>query len=82
MDDKKMSAGSKAALQSVKRFRKLASLAMLAFNATTVEIGYLDAVCSTIADTVGGKYITGRDFLFGLITVLTHIPKMIGGLGN
>jgi len=31
---------------------------MLGVNFTTIEVGYIDAMCSMLADAIGDKYLT------------------------
>ena len=65
-----------------KKFRKLASLSMLAINFTTIEVGYIDALLSAIADSVGGKYFTKTDLMHGYGLALRHLPNIIANIGN
>ena len=65
-----------------KKFRSLASLSMLAVNFTTIEVGYIDALLSSIADSVGGKYFTKSDLLYGYGQALKHLPRIIANIGN
>ena len=55
---------------------------MLGVNFTTIEVGYLDALCSMLADAVGGKYITPADMRKAFAQCIAHTGKMIKGLGN
>lgn len=65
-----------------KRFRSFASLSMLALNFTTIEVGYIDAFLSSIADSIGGKYFGKEDLAVGYAETLKHLPKMLCNLGN
>lgn len=65
-----------------KRFRNFASLSMLALNFTTIEVGYIDAFLSSIADSIGGKYFTKSDLAEGYKQTLMHLPCMLCNLGN
>lgn len=65
-----------------KRFRSMASLSMLALNFTTIEVGYIDAFLSSIADSIGGKYFGKRDLMYGYRQTLFHLPIMLSNLGN
>jgi hypothetical protein len=57
-DGKAYSDLKKSGMQLTKKFRKLATLSMLAVNFTTIEVGYLDAFLGALADACGGKYFT------------------------
>ena len=65
-----------------KRFRSFASLSMLALNFTTIEVGYIDAFLSAIADSVGGKYFGKEDLAVGYKETLLNLPQMLCNLGN
>lgn len=65
-----------------KKFRSLASMSMLAINFTTIEVGYIDALMSSIADAVGGKYFTKGDLMYGYGLALRHLPYIIANIGN
>lgn len=65
-----------------KKFRSLASMSMLAVNFTTIEVGYIDALMSSIADAVGEKYFTKGDLLYGYGLALKHLPYIIANIGN
>ena len=65
-----------------KKFRSLASMSMLAINFTTIEVGYIDALLSSIADAAGGKYFTKGDLSYGYMTALKHLPFIIANIGN
>lgn len=65
-----------------KKFRSLASMSMLAINFTTIEVGYIDALLSSIADAVGGKYFTKGDLSYGYMTAIKHLPFVIANIGN
>ena len=73
---------NKTATTIGKKFRKLASMSMLAINFTTIEVGYIDALLSAIADSVGGKYFTTEDLRYGYGLAARHLPYIIAGLGN
>ena len=47
-----------------------------------IEVGYIDALCSMMADAVGGKYLTGADMRKAFAQCITHTGKMLKGLGN
>lgn len=68
--------------QMSKRFRSFASLSMLALNFTTIEVGYIDAFLSAIADSVGGKYFDKTDLMVGYKETLLNLPAMLCNLGN
>lgn len=55
---------------------------MLGVNFTTIEVGYIDALCSMMADAVGGKYLTGADMRKAFAQCIAHTGKMLKGLGN
>lgn len=65
-----------------KKFRSLASMSMLAINFTTIEVGYIDAFLSAIADAVGGKYFTKKDLSYGYGLVAKHFPFIVANIGN
>lgn len=65
-----------------KKFRRLASMSMLAINFTTIEVGYIDALLGAISDSVGGKYFTMSDLRHGYWQTLKHLPRILGNLGN
>lgn len=65
-----------------KKFRSLASMSMLAINFTTIEVGYIDALLSAIADSVGGKYFTKSDLAHGYALAARHLPFILGNIGN
>ena len=65
-----------------KKFRSLASMSMLAVNFTTIEVGYIDAFLSSLADAIGGKYFTKSDFLYGYAQSVQHLPFIIANIGN
>lgn len=65
-----------------KNVRRLASMSMLALNFTTIEVGYIDALLGSIADSVGGKFFTKSDLLYGYSQVLIHLPWMLANLGT
>ena len=73
---------NKAMTNVGKKFRKLASLSMLAINFTTIEVGYIDAFLSAVADSVGGKYFTKQDLMYGYGQALKHLPNIIANIGN
>lgn len=80
--NEKITNAKQRTIQATKTVRNWASIAMLGINFTTIEVGYIDAMLSMLADSVGGKYITGRDYRHALWEVIKHLPKMINGLGN
>jgi len=55
---------------------------MLGVNFTTIEVGYLDALCSMFADAMGGKYITAADMRKAFAYCIAHTGKMLANLGN
>lgn len=72
----------KSTMQITKKFRSLASLSMLALNFTTIEVGYLDALLGSIADSIGGKYFTPTDLATGYWETLKSLPQILGNLGK
>jgi len=69
-------------MQATKKVRNIASVAMLGLNTFTIAVGYLDALSSMLADSVGGKYLTPSDFKYGLGISATHTFRMLSNLGN
>ena len=82
-DDKKSYSNlEKSIMQVSKKFRKLASMSMLALNFTTIEVGYLDAFLGALADAVGGKYFTTQDLRKGYWDAFKSWPTIIANMGN
>ena len=80
--NEKITDAKQRVIQGTKTIRNLASVAMLGVNFTTIEVGYIDAMCSMIADSIGGKYITGADIRKAFLECIRHTGKMLSGLGN
>lgn len=80
--EEKITPSKQRAIQTTKTIRNLAAVAMLGVNFTTIEVGYIDALCSMLADAVGGKYITGADMRKAFAQCIAHTGKMLKGLGN
>lgn len=80
--EEKVTPSKQRAIQATKTIRNLAAVAMLGVNFTTIEVGYIDALCSMLSDAVGGKYITGADMRKAFAQCIAHTGKMIKGLGN
>jgi len=80
--EEKITPSKQRAIQATKTIRNLAAVAMLGVNFTTIEVGYIDALCSMLADAVGGKYLTGSDMRKAFAQCIAHTGKMIKGLGN
>lgn len=81
-DTKAHSKFYKATMQISKKFKHLASMAMLGVNFTTIEVGYIDAFLKAVADAHGGKYFTKTDLLTGWWQTLKHLPNMLMNLGK
>lgn len=69
-------------IQKGKTIRRIVSVAMLGVNFTTIEIGYLDAMASAFTDAIGGKYMTKKDFVYGLAASAKHTFSCLGNLGK
>lgn len=69
-------------IQTTKTIRNFASVAMLGINFTTIEVGYIDAMCSMLVDGIAGKYITLHDMRVALGDCIKHTPKVLSGLGK
>lgn len=80
--NEKITSAKQRVIQSTKAIRNFASVAMLGINFTTIEVGYIDAMCSMLADGIAGKYITLEDMRVALIDCIKHTPKVLAGLGN
>lgn len=80
--DEKSNKISQATTTMGKRFRRLSSYAMLGLNFTTIQVGYIDAFLSAIADAVGGKYMTKKDLAYGYWQTLKNLGPMLLNLGN
>lgn len=80
--DEKITPAKQRVIQSTKAIRNFAAVAMLGINFTTIEVGYIDAMCSMLADGIAGKYITLEDMRVALIDCIKHTPKVLAGLGN
>ena len=81
-DGKAYSDLKKSGMQLTKKFRKLATLSMLAVNFTTIEVGYLDAFLGALADACGGKYFTKQDLMTGYWQALKSWPVILKNMGN
>lgn len=80
--DEKITPSKQRTIQATKTIRNLAAVAMLGVNFTTIEVGYIDAMCSMLSDAVGGKYITGADMRKAFAYCIAHTGKMLSNLGN
>ena len=80
--EEKITPAKQRTIQATKTIRNLAAVAMLGVNFTTIEVGYIDALCSMIADAVGGKYLTGVDMRKAFAQCIAHTGKMLKGIGN
>lgn len=80
--NEKITKNKQAWIQRGKLMRNAASVAMLGVNFTTITVGYVDALCSLIADAVGGKYITTSEVRDAFGVCIAHLPKVLNGLGN
>ena len=80
--DEKITPSKQRTIQATKTIRNLSAVAMLGVNFTTIEVGYIDALCSMMADAVGGKYITGADMRKAFAQCIAHTGKVLKGLGN
>lgn len=81
-DENKDDSKHKNTIRRVQKFRKLASLAMLAGNTTSILVGYLTAMGNAFADAVGGRYFTAKDFIIGFIKAVPHTINAIRYLGK
>lgn len=81
-DENKDDSKHKNTIRRVQKFRKLASLAMLAGNITSISVGYLTAMGNAFADAVGGRYFTAKDFIIGFIKAIPHTINAIRYLGK
>lgn len=80
--EEKITPSKQRTIQATKTIRNLAAVAMLGVNFTTIEVGYIDALCSMLADAMGGKYITGADLRKAFAQCIAHTTKMLVNLGN
>ena len=80
--NEKITESKQRTIQGIKTIRNTAAVAMLGVNFTTIEVGYMDALCSMLCDAVAGKYITKRDMLTAFGQCIAHTRKMLSGLGN
>lgn len=80
--EEKITPAKQRTIQATKTIRNLAAISMLGVNFTTIEVGYIDALCSMIADAIGGKYITGADMRHAFAQCIVHTGKMLKNLGN
>ena len=80
--EEKITPSKQRTIQATKTVRNLAAVAMLGVNFTTIEVGYLDALCSMFADAMGGKYITAADMRKAFAYCIAHTGKMLANLGN
>ena len=80
--NEKITESKQRTIQGVKTIRNTAAVAMLGINFTTIEVGYIDAMCSMLCDAVAGKYITNKDMLKAFCQCIGHTRKMLQGLGN
>ena len=80
--EEKITPSKQRTIQATKTIRNLAAVAMLGVNFTTIEVGYIDALCSMFADAMGDKYITTADLRKAFIQCIAHTGKMLKGLGN
>jgi len=80
--NEKITESKQRTIQGIKTIRNTAAVAMLGVNFTTIEVGYMDALCSMLCDAVAGKYITKRDMLTAFGQCIAHTRKMLKGLGN
>lgn len=78
----KITPNKQKAIQTTKTIRNLASVALLGVNFTTIEVGYIDAMCQMLADAFGGKYITGQDMFKGFFQGISHTIGALRGLGK
>lgn len=69
-------------IQTTKTIRNTAAVALLGVNFTTIEVGYIDAMCQMLCDAVAGKYITLEDMRKAFAQCISHTGKMLKGLGN
>lgn len=81
-DENKDDSKHKNTIRRVQKFRKLASLAMLAGNITSISVGYLTAMGNAFADAVGGRYFTAKDFIIGFIKAVPRTINAIRYLGK
>lgn len=80
--NEKITSAKQQTIQTTKTIRNFASVAMLGINFTTIEVGYIDAMCSMLVDGIAGKYITLEDMRVALADCIKHTPKVLSGLGN
>lgn len=80
--NEKITDAKQRVIQGTKTIRNFASVAMLGVNFTTIEVGYIDAMCSMLADAIGGKYLTTQNMRRAFIHCIKHTPNMLKGLGK
>lgn len=71
-------------INTAKTFRKLTTAALLASNFTTIQVGLLDAMTSSWADAIGGKYMTKSDLVWGITQSWKHFANILirGEIGD
>ena len=60
--------------------KSIGSVLMLGLNTTSALIGYGDATLSHVIEALCGKYMTKKDFMFGMFTILRYIPHQLFNL--
>lgn len=80
--NEKITPAKQRVIQATKTIRNTAAVAMLGVNFTTIEVGYIDAMCQMLCDGIAGKYITIEDMRKAFVQCISHTPKMLASLGN
>lgn len=69
-------------IQNAKLVRKMAQKAMLGANFLVQNVGYVDAMLSTMTDAIGGRYMTKRDLFWAIFNANKDMINNVRHFGN